>query len=331
MISVNLLFRAPGPFFSLEETFDTMSSELPKGEFAVTRLTAPYGCASATALTNNLLWARRMRIGVNHIAGDIHYTALALPGKMTVLTIPDLRMLDGKVTFKKRVQKLLWYTLPARHAGYITVISEETKRELLRQVKIVPEKVRVIHCCVAPRFTYTPQPFNTKPNILQVGTTDNKNLLRLAQALKGIPCRLTILGRTTDEQAICLKLNNVEFQNVVGLSSDEVVELYKKSDLITFASTYEGFGLPIIEANAVGRPVITSNLSSMPEVAGDAALLVDPFDISAIRSAIHAVISNSDLREALVQKGLENIKRFSPQIIAGRYAELYRDVARGAR
>ena len=142
---------------------------------------------------------------------------------------------------------------------------------------------------------------------------------------------MKILGKPTDEQVNCLRENGVDFEPVVGLSSEEVVALYRECDLVTFVSTCEGFGLPIIEGNAVGRAVITSNLSSMPEVAGDAALLVDPFDVSAIRSAIQAVIDNRELREALIQKGVKNVERFSARTIANRYAELYREVASGAK
>jgi glycosyltransferase involved in cell wall biosynthesis len=185
---------------------------------------------------------------------------------------------------------------------------------------------------VSPRFTYTLRPFNEKlPTLLQVGTTDNKNILRLAQALKGIPCRLIILGKPSSEQISSLEENDIRFEWVAGLSSEQVVDLYRECDLVTFVSTCEGFGLPIIEGNAVGRPVITSRISSMPEVAGDAALKVDPFDVAAIREAIQAVINNSELREELVRKGLKNVERFSARTIVNCYAELYRVVEQGAR
>ena len=97
--------------------------------------------------------------------------------------------------------------------------------------------------------------------------------------------------------------------------------------MISFCSLLEGFGLPILEAQATGRPVITSNLSSMPEVAGNGALLVDPYDVNAIRKGILRIIQDGALRENLIVKGLENVKRFSPQKVADAYVELYRLIA----
>ena len=327
-LAVALFFRCPGVFFSIEEVFNAVITYLPKS-IRVQLIFAPNGGAGATVLVANCLWARSNSSGVNHITGDIHYVALALPRKRTILTIHDLRSLEGPPSLKKSLLKLLWFTLPVKHCNYITVISEATKNELLRTVKVNPDKIRVIPDPLSPRFTFAPSTFNEKkPTLLQVGTTDNKNILRLAQALQGIRCRLKILGRVTNEQVNCLKANGVEFDAVAGLSSEDVVTLYRECDMVTFVSTCEGFGLPIIEGNAVGRPVITSTISSMPEVAGDAALLVDPFDIAAIREGILEIITNRELRNGLIERGLSNVKRFQPEVIAKQYADLYEEVYR---
>ena len=98
---------------------------------------------------------------------------------------------------------------------------------------------------------------------------------------------------------------------------------------MTFVSTYEGFGLPIIEANTVGRAVIAGNVSSMPEVAGDGALLVDPTDISAIRAGIKRIIEDPEFRTELIERGQQNARRFDPDTIAAQYLSIYREVAAG--
>jgi glycosyltransferase involved in cell wall biosynthesis len=96
-----------------------------------------------------------------------------------------------------------------------------------------------------------------------------------------------------------------------------------------FASLYEGFGLPILEANAVGRPVITSKLYSMPEVGGNAACYVDPYDSADIRAAVSKLIEDSQYRDQLVVNGFRNVERFRPEVVATQYANLYRKLFKG--
>ena len=94
--------------------------------------------------------------------------------------------------------------------------------------------------------------------------------------------------------------------------------------MVVFASLYEGFGLPILEAQAMGRPVITSNFGAMREAAGDGALLVDPYSVGAIRAAILRLKNEPGLREELVRKGRENAEKYRGAAVAERYAEIYR-------
>ena len=96
--------------------------------------------------------------------------------------------------------------------------------------------------------------------------------------------------------------------------------------MVMFASLYEGFGLPILEGQAVGRPVITSKLYSMPEVGGDGGCYIDPHNVNDIRKAVERVISDEGFRKKLVFNGLKNVEKYKPSNIAGQYAELYRDV-----
>ena len=108
------------------------------------------------------------------------------------------------------------------------------------------------------------------------------------------------------------------------LTDEELVEAYRRCDMVVFASLYEGFGLPILEAQAMGRPVITSNFGAMREAAGDGALLVDPYSVEEIRAAILRLKNEPGLREELVRKGRENAERFRGAAVAERYAEIYR-------
>ena len=193
-----------------------------------------------------------------------------------------------------------WFNLPLRHLGAITVISAETKRDLLQWVPTLdPNRIHVVPVSVSELFTRVDSEFNTvKPRVLQVGTKENKNLKRLFEALKDIDCHLVIVGRLSDNHKDALKENQIEYTNLIGITDEELVAEYQKADILAFASTFEGFGMPIVEAQIVGRPVVTSNCASMPEVAGDAAVLVDPFQSRQLERAFSKSLPTTNIEES---------------------------------
>lgn len=285
--------------------------------------------ANPKDLLQNIKFARQNTNtgNVNHITGDVHYLALGLPPSKTILTIHDLRILELAPSLKRKLLKLFWFSLPVRSVRYVTVISQATKEELLRELSVKPEKVRVIPNCVSPHFTYSPKVFcQEQPRILHLGTKENKNLEGLIQALEGISCHLRIIGNLTKQQQELLEKLSITYSNAHNLSFEQVVEEYKLADIVSFVSFYEGFGMPIVEAQATGRPVITSNVSSMPEVAGEGALLVNPHHPEEMRKGLLRLIDEPQLRQELVDKGLKNLERFQPEAVARQYAELYREI-----
>ena len=161
---------------------------------------------------------------------------------------------------------------------------------------------------------------------LHIGNSPNKNLERHAAALQGLNCQLHIVGKISEQQISLLNDLKIDHQISVNLSHDDMRAAYENTDILLFCSLIEGFGMPILEAQSVGRVVITSNVSSMPEVAGDSAVLVDPLSISDIRAAIDRVLSDDNYRNSLIQKGLHNIKRFNPVTVAQQYAALYEKI-----
>lgn len=264
---------------------------------------------------------------VNHVTGDVHFLTYLLDRRRTVLTILDCVLLERLHGIRRALIWLFWYWLPEKRCVAITVISEATRQQVLRHLRCDPDKVRVIYCNVSEEFKPVPRPFNVKrPRLLQIGAGPNKNVEGIAAALEGLNCDLVIIGPLSPAQIDLLKQCRTNYINYVNLSREALLEQYHCCDMVVFASTYEGFGLPIVEANAVGRPVVTSNIWSMPEVAGEAACLVDPFHVPSIRAGISRVIEDAIYREFLVERGFENVKRFKIENIAHQYEELYRDI-----
>jgi glycosyltransferase involved in cell wall biosynthesis len=151
----------------------------------------------------------------------------------------------------------------------------------------------------------------------------NKNLERSIQALSTLNLKSIILGKLTEGQKELLEKYNMEYTSYFNVPYSVVAELYHQSDVVCFASLYEGFGVPILEAQMTGRPVVTSNLDPMRWVAGEGASLADPQSVEAIRDGVRRVLKDEVYRCELVRKGQENLRRFEPGVIARMYGEVY--------
>ena len=265
---------------------------------------------------------------VCHITGDVHYLALALPGRRLVLTIHDCAILHRLRGWRRELVRRLWFVWPVRRAAVVTTISEATRADLRQWLPPkLWQKVRVIPNCVRSEFVATPKEWNAgSPVFLQVGTGWNKNLPRVAEALRGLACRLWIVGPVDDSQQAFLQSCELDFECLGRLSDADLAAAYRRCDSLIFVSLFEGFGLPILEAQATGRPVITSNRGSMLEVAGEAACLADPDDVTAIRAAVQRVMQDAALRESLVLQGLANVRRFQAAAVAASYRAIYQEL-----
>lgn len=329
MTSLRVIFanRCPGTFWSIEELFRSIAAAMP-ASVSTDWSCAPTGRANLKSLLANLLWFRGLKgADVIHQTGDIHYAILADWGTPVVLTIHDLRFFDEARGLKRWLFWLLWLYLPCMRANRITVISEFTRERLLACCPLSRDKVSVVPNCVAVGFQQSPKPWPvSKARILAVGTTANKNLERLIEACAGFDVEVVVLGVPSPAQREHIARHGVAHTFRSKLSGAEVADLYAECDLVAFVSTYEGFGMPILEAQAVGRPVLTSDLSPMREVAGDGALLVDPLDVPSIRNGLKSILDDEALRKALVAQGFGNVKKYSAEEIAGKYAKLYRDL-----
>jgi glycosyltransferase involved in cell wall biosynthesis len=312
--------------YSVEFIFHDVRKRL-KGLIEVRPMYSTYESSGFFKRFYNCIEANRRQTDVNHITGDINYLGLFLSGKRTIQTILDCVHLTNSSGIRHKILKLFWISIPVKKAAFVTAISESTKQEILKYSNCDPGKIKVIYVAISERFKRKDKPFNQEfPRILQIGTAPNKNIPALISALKDISCILEIIGKHNPEYEKLLKETGVKYEYKWGLSDEQMIERYEAADIISLVSTYEGFGMPILEAQAVGRPVITSNAYSMPEVAGGAAVLVDPHNISSIREGLLKIINDQDYRNGIIKKGFENIKRFDPDRIAGQYFDLYKKI-----
>jgi glycosyltransferase involved in cell wall biosynthesis len=330
MKSLVLFFRKPVPhFFSIEKVFLSVAEQLDQ-QLDIKKSFLPHYTSSIRKILSNLIFARRQKGDVYHVTGDVHYVVLGLPRKRVVLTIHDCVYLHQYSGIKKWFFHSLFLKWPVRYSKVITTISEQSKREIIQFTNCPEAKIRVINNPVTTAIYFRGKEFNKgKPILLFLGSTPNKNLPRSIEAIKNISCKLHVIGIIPEEQEKMLSEYRIDYSKSVGLTEDQLAQAYAECDILLFPTLYEGFGLPILEGQTAGRPVLTSNQSPMKEVAGKGACLVNPTDVQSIRNGLKRIIEDEVYRSQIVQKGFENVRRFEPGPIAAQYLALYQEVING--
>lgn len=268
---------------------------------------------------------RHIKKGYIHHVTGLTELALGCWRKKTVITFHDANfMVNTKNPISKFVKYLLRIYLPIKASDCVTCISETTKNEIL---KYVNKDIHVVYNPLDPHYVFSKKDFNeSKPRVLHIGTGWNKNLHNTIKALSLIQCHLRIIGKLSESDINLLKSNKVEYSNAYNISDEEMLQEYQKCDIINFPSIYEGFGMPIIEGQAIGRCVITSNIEPMMEIAGEGAIFVNPKSVESIRLAYKKIISNPELRKSIIEKGERNTERFKLEKICNDYMSLYKQL-----
>lgn len=274
----------------------------------------------------------------------------ALKRTKSILTIHDLAFIlfPECYTLLNRQYLKSMVPLSARRASKIIADSQSAKQNIIELLSIPEGKIKVIPCGIDEQFQVIAdkayiesikRKYGLKKDyILYVGTLEpRKNIGALLQAFhqlkqkKGFDFQLVIAGgkgwlyEKLFKRVRELKLtDDVLFTGYVP--EEDLPALYNGAALFVYPSLYEGFGLPVLEAMACGTPVVTSNSSSLPEVVGDAALLVDPKDAEGLAQAIEKVLSGSALQQELVQKGLRRAEMFSWEKTARETLKVYEEV-----
>lgn len=261
-----------------------------------------------------------------HITGDITFSIVALIKPIKVITILDLRykMYAG---LRKKILKYFWYTLPIKLADKVITISSEVQEEIINNFSISRDKITVVPVPINSQFfaQYTSETsINDKIKVLIVGTKANKNVENMLRALDmDYPFELLIIGPLSNCHLNLLQ--KINYSNIEIATDSEILEAYRWADCLLFASNFEGFGMPIIEAQATNTVVITSNFEPMKTVSGGHAILVDPKDIESIRSGLRTIKGIVGDYEFL-RRARTNALRYSSTEYCNSLSRIYEDL-----
>jgi glycosyltransferase involved in cell wall biosynthesis len=286
---------------------------------------------------------------IDHTDGHIAY-GLKKAGKSVIVTCHDLvqyiypEILNNEARFPAFSLAIWRYSVKGITAADRTIaISNNTAQDIINWLKINPEKISMVFNGVNSNFRLPEhkiavewrQKHIKSPEeicLLNVGNNhQRKNIETVLKVVKAmvssnIPVRLWKVGEDFyPEQKQYIQANNLD-KHITLINNpdrDTLIRFYHAADILLAPSLYEGFGLTILEAMACGTPIITSNVSALPEVAGDAAILVEPTDVGAITQAIASIHQDSALRQTLVDQGLARVKEFTWKKTAEQTAIVY--------
>lgn len=303
-------------------------------------------------LWEQLAQGRALRVvGADLAHGPVFVGPLAAPCPV-VVTVHDLSFLRYPHLFRpaNRFYLRLFTRLSVQRARRVIAVSAYTAEETVRLLGVAREKIRVVYHGVDPIFrplaAEEVAAFRARRGlpdrfVLFVGTLEpRKNLVRLIEAFarSGADAETALVlagarGWYDDNVFATVERSGlssrVHFPGYVP--NDELPLWYNAARAFAYPSLYEGFGLPVLEAQACGTPVLTSSVSALPEAAGDGALMVDPYDVEAIAESLHRLLTDETLRGVLRRRGLEHAARFSWPRTAAETVAVFQEAIAGGR
>lgn len=311
------------------------SPDFPAGEG-----TEIYRCPWDHSQSLRRMWFQTFRLGRRYCKNAVFLTndsktPLFLPKSCKLVPlVTDLAVYRMPEVYQR--SRVLWWRLQyiyiRRRADFFLAISEFTKREMTELLGIPEEKIRIVPCACSERMARVRDPGKLNalrkkyelPEhfILFVGNNNpRKNLARTIRAFDLLkekarfPHQLVIAGEQGwkfDRETVLENIRHRESVRFIGFVPDEDMPvLYSAAALFVFPTLYEGFGIPVLEAQACGVPVVASECSSLPETAGDGAEYVDPYSVESIFEGMRKILSDPTLSQKLIDMGEKNVKRFS--------------------
>lgn len=323
---VLFLYRNEGMGFSIGKVFRPIEEEMKKYA-VVDHFYIPNRGYHPWVLLKNIIATKAYLKGhhydIIHITGTEHYLLpfIAKEAKV-VMTVHDLNyMQDSSLWNPKGLMRYWIFVRTLKKAHLITCISYKTQDEIIRWLPSVKHMVKTIWNPVGCEFVPCTRPKDhERPRLLHIGTKPNKNLLRSIDAMKGLDWELRIVGHLSEAQKTKLIESKIKYSVTADLTDEQIHEEYTKCDIVNFPSTYEGFGMPIIEGQGVGRPIVTSNIPPMNEVGRDSVVYVNPYSIESIREGYEEAWRNYD---EWVNKGFSNMLDFRLSTITTQYFQTY--------
>ncbi len=310
----------------------------------------PTGRASVRVAWEQLVqpWTLR-RIEADLVHGPVFIAPFIAPCP-AVVTIHDLSFIRFPAMFRpaNRLYLTLMARLSARRARRLIAVSAHAAAETVQLLGVPPERIDVVYHGVDPVFRPLPDDevaaFRQRQGaperfVLFLGTLEpRKNLIRLLEAFARIynaKIKLVLAGGKGwlyDE--LFARVEDLGLEEAVifpgYVDAKDLPLWYNAATVVAYPSLYEGFGLPVLEAQACGTPVLTSNVSSLPEAAGDAALKVDPYDVDALAEGLNRMLTDASLRRELRERGLAHARQFSWTRTAQETARVYRRALKGS-
>ncbi len=308
---------------------------------------SPFGLRQQWTLPRLL---RRLKADLYHSAYYLMPYFTGIPALLTLYDLIPLLFPEHSTLRARRLFRLAT-RLALRATRHALAISEATRRDFLARFPLQPEQITAIPLAADPAFAPQPPTVSAalrvhhplpEQFVLYVGSNKpHKNLVRLVEAWAMVQAEvpaytLVIAGAWLPQHPEARQ--NAQVLGIADrvcwlgpLPETDLPALYTAAEVFVFPSLYEGFGLPVIEAMACGTPVVCANTSSLPEVAGDAAVMFDPFHSESIAAALRKVLGDADLRTAMRRRSLAQAARFSWQETAQKTLQLYRMIVRSSQ